>query len=181
MKPIVKVPNQILTTPSGKVTKFDKKLVRLISDMRETLIATSNPKGVGLAAPQVGVGARLFLTRPQENSLIRVFINPEIIKHSVQLTDGVPERDSKLEGCLSIPNIWGKVNRAETVTLTYQDETGSKHTETFHRFLATIIQHETDHVNGILFTHRVLEQKQSLYQTAKDENGKEILEEIELK
>ena len=189
MKPIVKVPSNILTIPAAEVTKFDKKLVRLISDMRVALITTTNPKGVGLAAPQVGISSRIFLTRPHENSIIRVFINPKIVKQSDQITDGplrlseasVPGRDNKLEGCLSIPNIWGKVNRAETITLAYQDEAGTKHIEEFHGFLATIIQHETDHVNGILFTHRVLEQKQSLYQSAKDENGKEILEEIELK
>ena len=181
MRAIVKVPNAILTTPANIVTSFDKKLARLVAEMKSTLIATANPKGVGLAAPQIGVQWRIFVPRPHEKDVIRVFINPEITKQSDTLTDGVPERDQKLEGCLSIPDIWGKVARAKRVTLKFQDETGAHHTEIFTGFNATIIQHETDHLNGTLFTYRVLSQHGKFYQSAKDENGKEILEEIELK
>ena len=181
MKAIVKVPNDVLTTAANSITSFDKKLARLVVDMKTTLIATSKPKGVGLAAPQIGEPWRVFITRPQEKDDIRVFVNPEITKQSDTLTDGVPERDHKLEGCLSIPNIWGKVARSKRVTLRFQDETGAEHTEVFNGFMATIIQHETDHLNGTLFTYRVLSQHGTFYQSATDENGKEILEEIELK
>lgn len=180
MKPIVKIPNTVLFTQAKTVTSFDKKLDRLIRDMTQTLIGATNPKGVGLAAPQIGEPYRVFLTRPTEKSDIRVFINPVITHQSETTTDGVPERDNKLEGCLSIPKIWGKVHRAHSLTLTYQDQTGTSHTETFNGFLATIIQHETDHTNGILFTQRVAEQQGQFYQSAKDAQGKEILEEIEL-
>ncbi len=180
MKPIVTTPNPVLTSPAKTVTAFDKRLSKLIAHMKSTLIATRNPKGVGLAAPQIGEPWRIFVTRPTEKSSVRVFINPEIVKFSEEKTDGVPERDNKLEGCLSVPNIWGRVNRAKSLTLRYQDEQGGSHTEQFTGFLATIIQHETDHVNGILYVQRVLEQKGKLYQTAKDEAGKEILEEIAL-
>ena len=178
MKPIVHVPHVVLTTPAKTVTAFDKRLVKLVSEMKATLIATKNPKGVGLAGPQVGESWRVFLTRPKESGPISVFVNPEIIKHSVEQTDGVPERNNKLEGCLSIPKIWGKIKRAKTLTLRFQDEQGREHEEQFTGFLATIIQHETDHTNGILFTQRVLEQNGKLYQPARDEAGKEILEEI---
>ncbi len=177
MKPIVHVPNPVLTTPANAVRSFDRQLKKLIDDMKETLIATTNPKGVGLAATQIGVGLRVFITRPTEKAKIRVFINPEIIKQSGSVTDGVPERNNKLEGCLSIPNIWGNVHRQTHLTLRYQDETGKNHEETFSGFMATIIQHETDHINGILYTQRVLEQHEKLYQVAQ-EDGKEILEEI---
>ena len=180
MKPIVHVPNTVLTTPSKTVTSFDKRLAQLISDMKKTLLGASNPKGVGLAAPQIGENWRVFITKPWERSKIRVFINPEIIKRSIERTDGVPERDNKFEGCLSIPKIWGKVKRIATISLRYQDQKGKVHEEEFKGFLATIIQHETDHTNGILFTQRVLEQKGKIYQTAKDKEGKEILEEISL-
>jgi peptide deformylase len=195
MRPIVHVPNQILTTSAQTVTAFDHKLENLISEMKGTLKATVDPKGVGLAAPQVGVSLRVFLTRPTEKEAIRVFINPEIIKRSESLTDGLPAqagmpdrgnnastslKAGKLEGCLSIPNIWGKVRRASSLTLKYQDETGAIRQEQFSGFLATIIQHETDHVNGILFTQRVLEQKEKVYQAAKDVDGNEVLEEIKL-
>lgn len=174
-RPIVHAPNDVLASPAKTVTNFDKKLTRLVADMKDTLVATTNPKGVGLAAPQIGEPWRVFLTKPHDG--IRVFINPEIIKKMGQ-TDGVPERENKLEGCLSIPKIWGRVKRAETLTLHYNDETGHSHQEQFTGFIATIIQHETDHTNGTLFTHRVLEQKEKLYQATRDEKGKEVLEEI---
>lgn len=181
MKPIVKVPNAVLTGVAKPVTNFDKRLTRLIDDLKTTLVATRNPKGVGLAAPQIGESYRVFVTRPREKDAIRVFINPEIIIRSDGLTDGVPERSNKLEGCLSIPTVWGRVKRALSLTLQYQDEKGESHEEAFTGFIATIIQHETDHLNGTLFTHRVLEQQGKFYQAGKDEDGKEILEEIELK
>ena len=178
MKSIVSIPNDVLTTPAHPVVQFDKHLGKLVDDMKTTLKGTKNPKGVGLAAPQIGLPLRLFITRPKEESAIRVFINPEIIKTSDDQTDGVPERENKLEGCLSIPKIWGKVKRAKTLLLRFQDIQGVTREEEFIGFLATIIQHETDHTNGILFTQRVLEQKGRIYETRKDDEGKEVLEEI---
>ncbi|MBI5620381.1 peptide deformylase [Candidatus Gottesmanbacteria bacterium] len=178
MKSIVHVPNAVLTTPAKTVIAFDASLHKLVEEMKTSLRATTKPKGVGLAAAQIGASWRVFITRPKEDDPIRVFINPEIIERSSGVTDGVPERDNKLEGCLSIPEIWGKVQRATHVTLRFQDEHGSFHDEMFTGFMATIIQHETDHTNGILYTHRVIEQKGKLYQTAKDEHGKEVLEEF---
>lgn len=181
MRTIVKVPNTVLTTPADTITVFDKKLLTIIEEMKTVLRATRKPKGVGLAAPQVGLALRLFITRPKEEDPIRVFINPEIIKRSEDETDGIPDRTNKLEGCLSIDGIWGKVRRASSVTLHFQDEAGLPHEESFTGFMATIVQHETDHTNGILYTHRVIEQKGKLYQTAKDSEGKEVLEELVLK
>ncbi len=178
MKPIVLVPNAVLTKPAETVVRFDRALEKLIAEMKTALQATIHPKGVGLAAPQIGQSWRIFITRPKEESKIRVFVNPEIIKRSDEVTDGVPERENKLEGCLSIPTIWGKVKRARSLTLRFQDEKGVRREESFTGFMATIVQHETDHTNGILYTQRVLEQKGKLYQSGKDEEGKEVLEEI---
>lgn len=180
-RPLVHVPNEVLTTPAKTVVSFDKKLAKLVQDLRETLAATRNPKGVGLAAVQIGEPWRVFVTRPKESDPIGVFINPEIITQSDIQTHGVPERDNKLEGCLSIPRVWGHVTRSQSLTLKYQDIEGKIHKEPFTGFMATIIQHETDHINGILFTHRVLEQKGKLYQPVKDDKGEEALEEITLK
>ncbi len=190
MQPIVRVPNDVLTVQAKTVTLFDKRLRKLVGEMKKTLVATKNPKGVGLAAPQIGQSWRIFLTRPTEKTEIRVFINPVIIKRSEEKTDGVPERDpakrdlappdNKLEGCLSIAGIWGRVRRASKIRLKFCDETGAMHEEEYSGLLATIIQHETDHTNGILYTKRVVEQKGKLYQTAKDKEGKEILEEIHI-
>lgn len=178
-KPVVVVPQAVLTSPAKPVTSFDAKLASLVDDMKKTLLATKNPKGVGLAAPQIGEPYRVFLTRPTEKSEVRVFINPLIVSSENQKSDGAG-KDNKLEGCLSIPAIWGRVQRAHSLVLEYQDETGKKHKETFEGFLATIIQHESDHLDGILFTRRVLEQKGKLYEAAIDEDGKEVLEEITL-
>jgi peptide deformylase len=180
IKPIVHIPNTVLTSEAKRITQFDKKLAVLIGNMKETLITTTNPKGVGLAAPQIGEPWQVFIIKPTEKSAIRTFINPEIV-HKENAVDELKEsKDKKLEGCLSIPKIWGKVTRFASVTLTYQDENGERHEELFTGFPAVIIQHETDHLHGTLFTHRVIEQNGPLYESTKDENGKEILEEIQL-
>ncbi|MBI2036171.1 peptide deformylase [Candidatus Microgenomates bacterium] len=191
---IVKVPNPILTTPSKPIDKIDKKTMEFIEEAKQVLLATVNPKGVGLAAPQVGRGIRIFLTKPTEKSAISVFINPQIIWQSEEKTEGVPQRDRKFEGCLSIPNVWGMVHRAKEIKVKYQsfDFAQDKHlqpktynlkptTRVFTGFMATIIQHETDHINGILFTQRVLEQKEKLYKiTGRDEKGEEVFEPLEV-
>lgn len=179
MKPIVSVPHKALSSKAKTVTSFDRKLHKLISDMKQSLTLATNPRGVGLAAPQVGVSMRVFITKPNEHAPIRVFINPEIIHRSDDQTSTHDKR-GRLEGCLSIPNLWGNVKRAKEVTLKYQDEHGTSHEETFTGFMATIVQHETDHTNGILYTQRVIEQKQKLYEVATDEHGKEVLDEVQL-
>ena len=176
MKPIVHIPQPVLTTPTKPVTAFDKKLTTIISDMKATLHHATNPKGVGLAAPQIGVGIQLFLTRPTPKDQIRVFINPVIL--SRDLPESNADKTNQLEGCLSIPGVWGTVNRSPKLTVSFQDETGKTHKEIITGFLATIVQHEMDHLQGILFTQRVLEQKNKFYQATTDEKGKEILEEV---
>ncbi|MFZ2024788.1 MAG: peptide deformylase [Microgenomates group bacterium] len=178
MRPIVHIPQPVLSRPAKKITVFDKKLQAIVSDMKKTLLSARNPKGVGLAAPQVGLGLQLFLIHPSVKDPITVFINPEII-HKEPLAE-TTKKSEHLEGCLSIPNIWGDVKRAPSLTIKYQDEEGKHHEETITGFPAVIIQHEYDHIQGVLFTQRVLEQKNKLYQNAKDENGKEILEEISI-
>lgn len=180
-RPIVLYPDQVLTQPAKTITVFDKKLEKLISEMKKSLLATKKPKGVGLAAPQIGEPYRLFITRPHAKADIRTFINPEIIAFSESTTEETEEdNDKPLEGCLSIPNIWGHVTRPSSVTLRYQDRDGNTHEEVIDGFMATIIQHETDHTNGILFSQRVLEQQEKFYQTVLDEEGKEHLEEIRI-
>lgn len=177
--PIVEVPHNVLFEPAKRVVKFDQSLITLLEGMKKTLITKKNPKGVGLAAVQVGIPLQIFLTKPDAKSHIRVFINPTITA-SQEPPEQRPAKNDTLEGCLSIPNVWGGVARSPTLTLSYQDETGAPHTETFSGFLATIIQHETDHCNGILFTRRVIEQEGKLYQIALDKDNKEVLEELHL-
>lgn len=185
---IITVPNKILTTPVKTVGKIDKKIRQIIRQMKIDLVYKKNPKGVGLAATQIGISLRLFITKPSETSPIEVFINPEIIWQSKDLaeierpTDSKPSlrKERKLEGCLSIPNVWGYLKRPQKVKLKYLDENGIKREKEFSGFMATIVQHETDHINGILFTQRVLEQKQKLFRIEEDDKGEEELVEIEI-
>lgn len=184
---ITKVPNSVLFQKAKPVENIDKRVQKVIKDLKDTLIKTQRPKGVGLAAPQIGVSLRIFVTRPQEKDAIRVFINPEITWKSDELVEiqrenktKHPKDDKKLEGCLSVDNVWGHLKRPAEVHLKYMDENGSAHEEEFSGFIATIIQHETDHLEGILFTKRVLEQKEKLYTIEEDEKGKEQLVEIKI-
>jgi peptide deformylase len=188
MTRIVQVPNPVLITHTKKVTVIDKKVLDIIDRMKKTLSITDNPKGVGLAATQIGISLSIFITRPRENSVIRAFINPQIIWKSDELSELVRDegegnsirKEKKLEGCLSINNIWGHLLRASHVKLRYLDPTGQTKEEKFSGFMATIIQHEVDHLNGILFTQRVMEQKEKLYEIHTNDKGEEKLVEIEI-
>lgn len=186
---IVKTENSILLEKAKEVKKIDRKLLDILKQMNETLKNTTDPVGVGLAAPQVGLLLRLFLARPNEKIEAKVFINPEIIEKindqvapDIQNENSLKRKKRKrlLEGCLSIPSIWGNVQRAKKVVLAYQDENGRKHRKTFTGFMAIIIQHEVDHLNGILFTKHVLEQNEKLYKSYKNEKGEDEFEEIKI-
>lgn len=180
MKPIVKTPNPILTAPTRRVIKIDTKTKQTIADLTDTLEAASDPKGVGLASTQIGKSLRLFVTKPTKESQVRVFINPHFVALSDDLLKGIPDEKFKLEGCLSIPNVWGMVNRHKWVTVEFTDEKGHEHEETFSGFEAIIIQHEMDHLDGIMFPKRVLEQKGRLYKIAHDDKGEETLEPLDI-
>lgn len=185
---IVKVPDPVLSAPAEPVKKIDKKILSIIDRMKKDLVHTRSPKGVGLAAPQIGISLRIFITRPDLTSLINVFINPEIISKSEELSeinriDKDPENKThkkKLEGCLSIQNVWGYLKRSSWVKLRFINISGEIEEKIFTGFMATIVQHETDHLNGILFTQRVFEQHQKLYRIEKDSENNDKLVAIEL-
>lgn len=194
MKSIIVTPHPLLLQPVKKVTRFDEQLIDSIQEMKEILSATRDPKGVGLAAPQVGIPLRLFLIKPYERSKVNVFINPDLIGVNPVKEGAVADQQNQqkesvekpkarrklLEGCLSIPNIWGRVGRKKEIVLTYQDEKGNTYTKLFKGYMATIIQHELDHLNGILFTKRVMEQNGKLFRSYKNEEGKDEFEEIKV-
>lgn len=173
-------PNPILNQKSLPIKKVNREILAIIDQMKKTLLSANNPKGVGLAAPQIGKSLRIFITKPWPKSPFSVFINPEITWVSSEKTEGVPKREKKYEGCLSIPRIWGLVHRAKDLRLSYLTLDGKKHNRKFKDFIATIIQHEIDHLNGTLFPQRVLEQKEKLYKLTKDEEGKETFEPISI-
>ncbi len=193
MYSIVTTPDKILIEVAKPVTKFDKKLKDIIHGMEKTLLATKDPVGVGLAAPQVGLSLRIFQMKPTEKAKVTTYINPVIERLST--IEEVPsstnsekiERrkpgESKgklLEGCLSIPNIWGNVLRKKELTLSWQNEKGEELTRDFTGFPAVIIQHEMDHLNGILFTKHVMDQDEKLFKSHKNDSGEDEFEEISI-
>lgn len=178
MLKIITVPDPILSSATKPVLNFDKKLKKIISEMIETLEAQNDPPGVGLAANQVGLNLSLFIIKPTKKSSPQIFINPKILKLEYLKSKNKSKNKKELvkfEGCLSIPRIWGPIKRADKVLLKYQDENGKFFEKWFSGFEATIIQHEVDHLQGIVFTQRSLEQGQKLYKEKKDH-----LEEIQL-
>lgn len=126
------------------VEKFDEKLAILLDDMQETL---EKAQGVGLAGPQVGVCRRLFIMHLEDEKIEA--INPEIISRS--------GKQRVQEGCLSCPNVWGYVTRPEKVVLKAQDRNGNWYTHEFTGLGAQCVCHESDHLDGHVFTEIVEE------------------------
>lgn len=130
--------NPVLRQVAAKVTKIDKRIKRLLSDMADTMYAA---EGVGLAAPQIGVSIRIVVI-DVGNGVIEM-INPEIIGKEGTCTN--------VEGCLSVPNFDGEVERAKSVKVKYQDRNGKPVILDTTDLLAIAVQHELDHLDGILF------------------------------
>lgn len=181
MLEILKAPHSTLSGKTKSVAKIDKAVLKLLEEMKESLAQASDPIGVGLAAPQVGKSLKIFIAKPSAKSKVLTFINPRVIKSvPVSVADESDGKTRKLEGCLSLPNIWGEVQRHNEIQLEYQDESGKIHNKKFTGFISTIIQHEIDHLNGVLFPKKVLEQNKTLYKSKKDKNGEDIFEEIKI-
>ena len=153
--PIVAYGDPVLKKQGKDIDKDDPKLQGLISDMFETMYKAN---GVGLAAPQVGKSIRMFVVDASafaeddedgENAALigfkKVFVNPYILEET-------GEEWAFEEGCLSIPDIREDVYREPDVLMEYYDENWVKHKETFTGLAARVIQHEYDHIEGILFT-----------------------------
>jgi peptide deformylase len=152
IRPILTRNQPILRRKAIKVAKFDQALERLVDDMWETMY---DAPGVGLAAPQVGVGLRVLVAewseeRDGEEHVQRVaFINPEIVKRSA-------EEETGTEGCLSIPGYVGdNIRRALRVTVKGRDPKGREIRVHAEGWFARVLQHEIDHLDGILFTDRL--------------------------
>ncbi len=178
---IVQAPHDVLNKEAASVEKVDKSIKKLLSEMEDTLIKAKDPEGVGLAAPQVNKSVQIFIVRESPQSPILTFINP-VIEERFDAPNPVKkvkhEASVQLEGCLSLKDVWGVVTRKHGVVLSYQDEHGKPHKKTFDGFLATIIQHEVDHLHGILFPKRVLEQNGQLYHSMTNSKGELEFEEI---
>jgi peptide deformylase len=143
IRPILVVGNPVLRQKAKRVSQIDRAIQRLIDDMIETMKAAP---GVGLAAPQVGVPLRLAVIEVDDK--ITVIVNPEIIK-----TTGEHELD---EGCLSVPGFWGRLARAERVSVKALDRNGRDfRIRDAEGLLAQALQHEIDHLDGHLYIDRM--------------------------
>ncbi len=170
---IITHPHPSLRTIAQPVVTVDKQLRKFIQDLKNTLQQASNPQGVGLAATQVNAKRRIFATLLDHQ--LRAFINPEIIDHDNKTTLGPKKDDPYLEGCLSIPGIYGPVPRYGTIKLQFQTISGNdlvSQIEIFDDFAARVVQHEFDHLNGVLFIDYTKRLDLPLYQ--EDKNTKKL-------
>ncbi|MBL7036259.1 peptide deformylase [Candidatus Microgenomates bacterium] len=177
VKKIVPSTDKKLRQISKPVGSVDKKIKTIITDLKDTLKAQKEPAGVGLAAPQIGKNIRMFWVDFEGFS--RLVINPQIIKVEKTKTKKktIKAHDHEheiLEGCLSLPSYYGPLKRANRVTLKYLSEKGEDMIEIFEDFHAQIILHEVDHLDGILFVDKLIEQKKKLYRIDKNEEWEEV-------
>jgi len=152
--PIVLYGSPVLETPAEPVTEFNDDLKKLVEDMFESMYAAH---GVGLAAPQIGIGKRLAVidvTFKEDPDARLVLVNPEIIHRE--------GRQTSQEGCLSLPEFRENVTRANIVTVRAQDVNGNWFEKTGDELLARALLHETDHLNGRLFISHVSGLKRDL-------------------
>ncbi len=194
---IITAPHPTLRQKAKEVTVFDKKFFHFLSDLAKTMIEKEEPRGIGLAAPQVNKSIRVFAAvigeKNQESNhpLVEFFINPKITKVSTKKILGLIDGSERFEGCLSIPLLYGPVPRAEWIEIEYlslSDEDVKRKLPAkskkarFSNFDARLIQHEYDHLEGILFTDYTLKNNLPIYVASEDgkwlevKNKKEILE-----
>jgi len=145
------------------ILKITDKTRQLIDDMIETMHEAA---GVGLAAPQVFQTLRLFVYDLGDGSGSHAIINPEIISAEGE--------EAGEEGCLSIPRLRGDVPRATRITVTGLDRSGKRLRIDAQDFLARVFQHEIDHLNGVLFTDRVVDKKSLHWITEEDESERQV-------
>jgi len=144
IKAIITEPNKILRQKSEVIEKVGKEEQRLMDDMLETMY---HAKGIGLAAIQVGVPKRIIvmdISKDQEKKSPMYFVNPVIVNQNL-------EKSTYEEGCLSVPNFFAEIDRPKKCKVKYLDYNGQKKTLKAEGLLATCIQHEMDHLEGILF------------------------------
>lgn len=144
--PILIHPNDKLKRVAQPIDVITDKTVALLDNLYETMVAND---GIGIAAPQVGKNKRIAVVEVDEGDKFEL-INPEIIEAKGESID--------VEGCLSIPHVYGTVKRADEVTVRYYDREGEEIEVTAFGYLARAFQHEIDHLDGVLFVEKMIEQ-----------------------
>jgi len=157
----------VLRERSAEISAIDDEVRQFVDDLFETMHAA---KGVGLAANQVGVARRIAVVETEDEKL--VLINPEILE-----AEG---RDTEEEGCLSIPKVYADVTRPEKIVLEATDREGNRYTKTLDGLAARAVQHEIDHLDGILFVDHLglLKRKRILSKWKKEHEGDSFVSEV---
>ena len=166
-KKILIIPDPILRKKSDKVTSIDKSIKQLMNDMLQIMY---DAPGIGLAAIQIGIPKRVVvmdLSKNEEKKNPMFFVNPEITWKS-------DSKSSYEEGCLSIPNQFAKIERSEKCNVKYLDYDGNEKKIEASGLLSTCIQHEVDHLNGILFIDYLSKLKKDNIIKKVSKNQKEI-------
>jgi peptide deformylase len=166
---IISLPNKHLRERSKKVGIVSDEVKKLLEDMKSATIDWENSRdhevGVALAAIQVDQPLRIVVVRNnfdnKEDKTFTIFINPEVTKY-----EGRIEQD--FEGCLSVPDVYGKVPRYSKVRVRAQDENGRYFRVTAEGFLARVFQHEIDHTNGIVFIDRIKDDPDAFFRLRED-------------
>lgn len=149
---ILKYPDPFLFKKLKPVIQFDESLYLLGTEMLATMSANN---GVGLAANQVGVDKRIFVMKCGINQPSYIFINPLITNKSFEV-------ESNDEGCLSVPSIYVPIQRAKSVILSWKDTKGEAHEKTFEGIESICIQHELEHLDGIVFINKLMPVKKTM-------------------
>ena len=177
VKEILTVPNTKLNTKCQDVLEFGAETKELAKNIVDTLLEAKNPEGAGLAAPQLGVLKRMCVVRKFTedketgeliNSTEYVLANPAIVKQSSKKVES-------WEACLSIPDVYARVERAQKIKVEAFDESGEKFRLNASGFFARVIQHEIDHLDGILITDK------AIGETMTEEQFQKILEQYDQK
>jgi peptide deformylase len=155
IKPLIILPDPVLRQVSNPVQQIDSSIKKLAADMFETMY---DAPGIGLAAIQIGVPLRLLvidLAKQDEPRQPQIFINPEIVVSS-------DERSTYEEGCLSIPEYYADVERPASVRVKFMDGNGKDQEMEADGLLSTCLQHEIDHLNGVLFIDYISKLKRDI-------------------
>ncbi len=159
----------VLRKESETVEKIDESILEIIDNMVETMY---DAPGVGLAAPQVGINKRIFVI--DTDGELKKIINPEFVEKSEKMEEGE-------EGCLSIPGIYKKVKRPARVKIKYTNEKGEEVTEEAQGLYAKALQHESDHLDGVLFVDKVSNLTKKLIAKKLEKLKKDTLKDIKTK
>lgn len=163
IRDVITYPDPRLKIEADDVHGLSDKIVQVVTDLKDTMLSTSH--STGIAATQIGEPYRIVTLdasrnkKCSESNGLLVMINPEILEHEGLLTFR--------EGCMSVPDFTGNVTRAEMITVKYFDEQMKEQTLATSGFEAVLIQHETDHLDGILFIDRVISKRSDLFRRKK--------------